>query len=231
LTRPRFDALLITCEHASNAVPKRWRPAFRGKPEVLNTHRAWDPGAATLARELAKHFSAPLHEGVMTRLLVDLNRRAKSPNLHSSFTPPEARAELAAYHGSWRAAVLADARKLLKRGQLLHVSCHSFTPALKGETRNAEIGLLYNPAHRSEKNTADHWHAMLTSAMPELRIRRNYPYRGISDGITTWLHRQLKGNRYTGFEIELNHSFSAKPPAHWRNIRDAIRDVISGSLA
>ena len=43
-----------------------------------------------------------------------------------------------------RAAVAA-------RKQVLHVAVHSFTPVLHGERRNADVGLLYDPARPRER--------------------------------------------------------------------------------
>jgi predicted N-formylglutamate amidohydrolase len=229
LTPPRFDALLVTCEHAGNAVGSR-AAAFRGQPDVLRTHRAWDPGAAVLARELAAACHAPLHEGQFTRLLIDLNRRENSKAVFSSYTPLDARGQLLEFHRNWRAAVLADALRLSRRGRLLHVSCHSFTPEMHGEVRNAEIGLLYDPRRALEKRTADAWHAALREALPGARVRRNYPYKGISDGVTSWLRRELPATRYAGFELELNQSFAAKPAREWKATREAVISVVHKSL-
>jgi predicted N-formylglutamate amidohydrolase len=223
LTPPTFDALLVTCEHASNAVPARWHKAFAAQPAVLKTHRAWDPGALILASELAAEFNAPLHQGEMTRLMIDLNRRESSKSALSSFTPQDARDELLAYHRKYRDAVLHDALRL--KGRLLHVSCHSFTPELKGEIRNAEIGLLYDPRVKLERSAADAWHAALATALPDMRIRRNYPYKGISDGITTWLRKQRKN--YAGFEVELNQAFCAASASSWSAVRRAIVESIA----
>ncbi|MCA8914402.1 MAG: N-formylglutamate amidohydrolase [Planctomycetes bacterium] len=225
MTPPRFDQLLITCEHASNATGTY---PFANRP-VLSTHRAWDPGALTLARELAKAAGVQAHTGKLTRLLIDLNRREGSKGTFSEYTPEAGRAALLAYHRNWRSAVLADARRLAAKGRLLHVSCHSFTPELHGEVRNAEIGLLYDPRRKLEKATADAWHAELCESLPALRIRRNYPYRGTSDGVTTWLRREI-GRRYAGFEIELNQSFAAKPPRDWADVRRALIAAIQHTL-
>lgn len=230
MTPPRFDTLLVTCEHACNAVG-RHGAAFRGQSDVLHTHRAWDPGAALLARELAAACDAPLHEGRFTRLLIDLNRRENSKAAFSAFTPYAARGQLLEFHREWRATVLADAQRLAKHGRLLHVSCHSFTPELHGEVRNAEIGLLYDPRRELEKRTADAWHAALREALPAMRVRRNYPYRGISDGVTSWLRRELPATRYAGFELELNQGFAARPAREWKAARQAIIRVVRASLA
>jgi len=225
LKRPPFDALLLTCEHASNSA-WRWPQAFAAEPQVLDTHRAWDPGAAVLARELAVRAGAPLFEGEFTRLLIDLNRMANAPAAFSEFTPPDARPELTAWHERWRGRVLESARELMSRGTLLHVSCHSFTPVLDGVTRETEFGILFDPAVRLEADFADWFGHALVTRCPDHRTRMNYPYDGTSDGITTWLRTQLEPGRYAGIEIELNQSFAAGAPELWLPERVAIIDAI-----
>ncbi|MNC89676.1 hypothetical protein D3C83_56490 [compost metagenome] len=39
-----------------------------------------------------------------------------------------------------------------------------------------------------------------------MRVRRNYPYRGIADGLPTWLRRRYPNARYGGVELEVNQS-------------------------
>ncbi|MCA8912748.1 MAG: N-formylglutamate amidohydrolase [Planctomycetes bacterium] len=223
MTPPRFDALLVTCEHATNAVPARFKRAFARRPGVLKTHRGWDPGAAVLARELEHAFGVKAHYGRMTRLLIDLNRREQSPTLCSEFTPHEARTALIeTYHRPWREAVLAEARELCRKGLLLHVSCHSFVPAWLGVVREVDIALLYDPRRKLERETALEWQHGLRQTRPGFRVRRNFPYRGVTDGVCTWLRKQLPANRYAGLEIEMNHLFSALPARQWGDIRAAI---------
>ena len=59
----RRDRLVVTCEHAGNVVPERYRPLFVGHEHLLPTHRGWDPGALLLAREMAERFDASPREG------------------------------------------------------------------------------------------------------------------------------------------------------------------------
>lgn len=231
MTRPAFDALLVTCEHATNAVPSRFRRAFATNPEVLHTHRAWDPGAAVLAADFERAFGVNAHVGTMTRLLIDLNRRPQSPGLCSEFTPPDARSELiTSYHQPWRAGVLAEAKNLCANGKLLHVSCHSFVPVWQGIDRNVDLALLYDPARKLEKLTADAWIQTLPEVRPGFRVRRNNPYRGVTDGVCTWLRKQLPATRYAGLEIELNHRYSSLPARGWRDIREALVNAVKSSL-
>ena len=48
------------------------------------------------------------------------------------------------------------------------------------------------------------WHAALRAAAPELVLRRNYPYRGVSDALVTHLRRRYGSRGYLGMELELN---------------------------
>lgn len=230
-----FDAFLVTCEHASNAVPVRWRGPFAETPDVLETHRAWDPGALKLATEFAREFDAPLFKGQVTRLLVDLNRRETGKGVLSDFSrqfDPEKRvALLNLYHRPYRVAVLDAVNHLLRdHRRLLHVSCHSFTPVLDGQTRSAEIGLLFDPRRKPEDTLCKAWRKALAAALPKHRTKLNYPYKGTSDGMTTWLREQFSARRYAGIEIELNQSFAAQGPASWAHVRGALKDTLRACL-
>ena len=75
--------VLLTCEHASNAVPARYRGCIAANARVLATHRAYDLGAKVAARTLARSLGAPLHEGNITRLLVEAGNKLNSAFLRS----------------------------------------------------------------------------------------------------------------------------------------------------
>lgn len=207
--------LLLTCEHAGNEVPARWRPLFRGADALLRSHRGWDPGALGLARALARATGAPLIATRRTRLLADPNRSEGHPRLFSERTrdlPPEERERLLA--SVWRPhrdAVAARVAALRAEGAtILHVGVHSFTPVLDGVRRTADVGLLYDPARGAEAETAARWQAALAAIEPALRVRRNYPYRGTSDGLTTTLRRRW-ADGYLGIELEVGQALLTGP--------------------
>jgi predicted N-formylglutamate amidohydrolase len=75
---------------------------------------------------------------------------------------------------------------------------------MRGEVRNCDIGLLYDPVRRGEMRFVDAWSAALHAAAPELTVRRNYPYRGTSDAFVTHLRRRHADARYAGVELEVN---------------------------
>jgi len=210
-------------------VPREYAAGFRGQREVLNTHRAWDPGAAILAEQLRDDLQVVAHFGEFTRLLVDLNRRETSPAVFSEFTPETRKQDLLAYHRRWRAEL--QAYTLLDAEPSLHVSCHSFTPVWNGVERRVDVGILFDPSRRIEATLARSWQSKLAALLPGLRIRRNNPYRGVSDGTTSWLRKLHTPNQYAGIELELNQRFASLPAKEWAGIRAAIVKVVGNNLA
>ncbi len=203
--------LLLTCEHAGAEVPPRWRPLFRDSAALLASHRGHDAGAWSLARRLARALSAPLVGHHLTRLLVDANRSPGHPAFFSELTRELPRAErrrlVATCWAPHRHRVESRVATLLEGGAtVLHVGVHSFTPVLRGEVRRADVGLLYDPSRVGEAAFCAAWKAALLEVAPELRVRRNYPYRGVSDGLTTALRRGLPPDRYLGIELEVNQA-------------------------
>jgi predicted N-formylglutamate amidohydrolase len=205
----RRDALIFTCEHGGNRVPARYRSLFAGSERVLESHRGWDRGALVLARALARRLGAPLLAATTTRLLVDHNRTATHRGAFSGYVEglsaeEKARMLDALYWPHRRAVERAVAREVRSGRRVVHVAVHSFTPVLRGVRRNADLGLLYDPARPGERVLCERWSRELRISRPELRVRLNYPYRGTSDGLTTALRREHAAASYIGIEIEMN---------------------------
>jgi predicted N-formylglutamate amidohydrolase len=220
-------AFLVTCEHGGKRVPRRYRDLFVGHEALLHSHRGYDPGARAMARDLADALQAPLIVATTSRLLVDLNRSVNHPRLHSdlirSLPDAQRREILARYYLPFRnraertiAAAVAGGRRVI------HVSSHSFTPVLDGVVRRADVGLLYDPARPGEASLCSAWRAGLRSRMPALRVRRNYPYRGTSDGFTAYLRRRFGPVDYIGVELEISQRLVDGGEAAWRQLRAVI---------
>jgi predicted N-formylglutamate amidohydrolase len=231
MTRPR---LLFTCEHGGNRVPAAYRSCFAGADRVLRSHRGYDPGAIEAARFLARRHRAPLIEAMVTRLLVELNRSRGHRGLFSEYTrrlDPGIREEiLLRYWKPHRDRVEAAVAGGVRRGTVLHVAVHSFTPRLAGVTRNAEVGLLYDPRRPGEPAFCRAWRRAIRAGDPGLRVRLNYPYRGAADGLTTALRRQFDGERYLGVELELNQARLADP-ARRAPLLEAVIAGLAAALA
>lgn len=201
--------LIITCEHGGNEVPPPYAHLFQGHEAVLASHRGWDPGALSVAEELAAQLVAPLLATTVSRLLIDSNRSPGHRQLFSPFSRslPRAAKEAIAqrYYHPHRDRVLQAVTTAVAAGRtVLHLAIHSFTPVLANETRRADLGLLYDSQRQREQAFCRAWLAPLRTAWPQWQIRRNYPYRGRADGLATWLRGHFAPSRYLGLEIEIN---------------------------
>ncbi len=231
----RIDGIVFACEHASRSVPRRYRALFRQRASLLDSHRGWDPGALELARTLAVRLEAPLFRGVVTRLLVDLNRSLQSPTLFSEYAlrleEKERLALLARYWEPYRHAVRnCLEQRLADRRTVLHFSVHSFTPRLRGEARRTDVGLLFDPRRPAEERFARTLRAALQSELPELRIDMNEPYSGVSDGLTTTLRSEFPRGRYLGLEFEVNQRYARGERASWRALQKHIGNALVAAL-
>jgi predicted N-formylglutamate amidohydrolase len=212
--------VLVSCEHGGNRVPAKYVPLFAGAASVLATHRGYDLGALELARAFGRRLGVTPFTATTTRLVVDLNRSPGNRNVFSAFTrslpATERAAALAAHYWPYRNAVEEAVAQAAPspRTPLLHVSTHSFTPELRGEVRNCDVGFLYDPARRGEVRFVEAWYAALREAAPSLVLRRNYPYRGISDSLVTHLRRRFGARGYVGMELEINQKHVGTPG--WR---------------
>jgi predicted N-formylglutamate amidohydrolase len=201
--------LLVSCEHASNRVPAAYAPLFAGAADVLATHRGYDVGALDVARAFGRKLGVTPFAAKATRLVVDLNRSPGNRNVFSVYTrslsAEQRAAALETHYWPYRKAVERSVAQALAGGEtVLHVSTHSFTPVLRGEVRNCDVGFLYDPREAGEVRFVEAWYAALADAAPDLTLRRNYPYRGVSDSLVTHLRRHHGRRGYVGMELELN---------------------------
>jgi predicted N-formylglutamate amidohydrolase len=179
----RTGAWLLTCDHASNAVPKAVNGGTLGLAEHdMNRHIAYDIGAAGVTRALADALEAPALLSNFSRLVIDPNRGADDPTLlmklydgtiiegnrHADAAEKQRRIDLcyAPYHRAYET--------LAQRPQTVLVSIHSFTPQLKGRQRRPwEIGVLYHHDTRMA-------HPLINSLTTALNspVGDNEPYVG-----------------------------------------------------
>lgn len=202
-------SVIVTAEHGGHDVPPEYANLFRGEDDRLASHRGWDPGTLKLARHLAKGLDATPITSTVTRLLVDLNRSAHNPRVFSELTrslPREERVSLLErfHRPHWDRVLAAVSRGVGSSGLALHLGVHSFTPELDGKIRTPDIALLYDPSRPLELELATLWADALSEALPDREVRRNNPYRGAADGLTSALRRRFAATRYIGLEIEVN---------------------------
>lgn len=229
------QALVITCEHGGNHIPEAYQDLFQDQG-LLDSHRGFDAGALSMAKDLAIAFAAPLVSATISRLLVDLNRSVGNRSLHAKVIqglPKDKREQiLQQYYLPYRTQAEETIRQTIaEHGKVLHISSHSFTPVLGGKERRADIGLLYDPIRAGEIKLCQHWQADLKAYQPQLIVRRNYPYAGKGDGLTSRLRQQLSPTIYMGIELEINQKHIFNAGQQWKNLRKVIVESLARVLA
>lgn len=226
---------MITCEHGGNRIPEPYRDVFRPYRALLQSHRGFDAGSLSMARALAKAFGAPCVAATVSRLLVDLNRSTGHPCLHYGairrLPEPVRMGILEQHYQPYRTqAEHLVMQAITRHGGVVHLSCHSFTPELEGKTREADIGLLYDPARPGEVALAARWKAAIEALEPELTVRRNYPYAGRNDGLTTSLRKRFAPEVYIGVELELNQKHVLRGGRQWASLRETVIESLRAAL-
>lgn len=222
--------LVISCEHAVNAIPNAFSYLFEADPAVLNTHRGIDFGALNAAKTLSAAFRAPFIQAQATRLLIDCNRSLSHPACFSSITKPLPKTTrqtiIDTYYTPYRETVLQHLEKTIAQyGYVIHLSMHSFTPVFNDIIREADLGFLYDPKRVHERRYVQSLIRIMHEQSPSLHIRRNYPYKGSSDGFTSTLRKQWPDHQYIGIEIEYNQGILEQFETISASLIKALRQV------
>lgn len=212
--------LVLSCEHASWTLPPGVDLGV--PPDVLRSQAGWDHGAFEIASHLSEATGVHVHAGLFTRMFVDLNRDAGHPDAipavcygapvpgNAGLADGDRRARLAAFHEPYWAAVRRDVlARLVDRDHVLHLSSHTFDPALDPARRTFDVGVLYDPAYAFEAELAERLLFHLRGA--GLDVRANEPYTGLGPAVCTSLRRELAGRRYAGIQLETSHAVTHTP--------------------
>ncbi|MGE3871814.1 MAG: N-formylglutamate amidohydrolase [Parvibaculaceae bacterium] len=192
---------VLTCDHASNRLPRRIGNLGLSADEMLS-HIAWDPGALDVATGLSAALDAPLVIGNYSRLVIDLNRPPSSlghiPATSAGIAIPankalpqrERDARLQSFFLPYHDAIsdLLDARARLAMPILL-VAMHSFTANYPGQTRPWHIGVT----HRFDQGLGAEIIRLLRQRTT-LSIGDNQPYQiDDVDDMTIPVHAEKRG--------------------------------------
>ncbi len=210
----RPDAsLVLTCEHASAAIPHPW-----SLPEtdnwLLATHWAWDLGAADLTRALAAAVELPAVLARFSRLLIDANRDLGSDTLllpraegraiavNERVDIDELERRIAWLYRPYHEAVSAVVTEHPRAGVL---SIHSFTPSYEGgPPRPMEIGVLFD----RDVEVAE----MVAQSLGEdgWAVALNEPYSG-ADGLMFAAHHHASAQSRVALELEVRQDLCDDP--------------------
>jgi predicted N-formylglutamate amidohydrolase len=176
----RSAPFVIVCDHAGRALP-RALGTLGLSPSELETHIAWDIGAAGVAQHLARALDAPLFLQRYSRLVIDCNRPltaadsipAESGGVsipgNQRLTEAQAEARALAIFGPYHARI---SELLARRQRYALIAVHSFTPELYGARRPFHAGVLYERDARLAAPLLS-----LLRQEPGLVVGDNEPYR------------------------------------------------------
>jgi predicted N-formylglutamate amidohydrolase len=230
-----YKSLIISCEHAGNFVPHNYKNLFEKDRLSLYTHRSIDFGALEMGRCLQEETGAEFYYTEVCRLLVEANRSLDARDLFSEFSDklPEEEKEkiLRRYYHPYRDKVEEAIKTCIHiTGSALHFSVHSFTPILNGDMREADIGILYDPARKDESCFAESLAQTLNKDIPGLIVRHNEPYKGTDDGFIPWLRGRFPEEQYTGIELEINQKFPLGDIGKWDILKTKLAKAIACSI-
>lgn len=202
--------VIVSCEHAYNAVPKGYAYLFKGKEEVLNSHRGYDIGIQPVAKALAEALECVYYEFPYSRLLIEPNRSLHHPDLFSAYSKDldniVKKYLISRYYLPYREYVEEAIIPQIKKKRVVHLSMHSFTPVWQGKERQVDVGILFDDSDEAETRFSLALQSKLQQSLPRYRICLNEPYLGIDDGFTSYLRTKYTTDNYLGVEIEIKNS-------------------------
>ncbi len=204
--RPDGGQLVLSCEHASAAVPAEYTNLGLGADDLAG-HIGWDIGAAAVVTALSRGLGVPAVLSAASRLLVDCNRDLSDADLmpHTSHGTPipgnavidaaERAARLARFYDPFHTAV--DTQLAQRPGAAL-LSVHSFTPSLRGAERGFDVGVLFDDFDDVARAFADR------IASSGFSLRLNEPYSGLN-GLIYSARRHGRRHGVLYLELEINN--------------------------
>lgn len=228
----RGAPFLISCEHAANALPPE-----RSWPEedqwIIDSHWAWDPGAADIVALLAEATGAAAVMAGFSRLYVDPNRPMDSPTLireraddrqiflNQGLSESDRQARIDRCYTPYHEALFREAQR---DGDLL-LSIHSFTPDYEGCQRPMEVAVM----HVDQEEAAIRWCGIFTAAGFPTVI--NEPYSG-KDGFMHSVYQAAEASGRRAMMLEFRQDIiTPKADAIVQAIQACLEDrCVKGEL-
>jgi len=222
----RGGPLVLTCEHASCAIPLEYDDLGLDTEEIRE-HIGWDIGARAVTEALATAFDATAVLSGVSRLVIDCNRDLADHDLivteshgvripgNDGIDAAERQRRIRDFYQPYHETIDAV---LGKQRDALLFSVHSFTPKLNGRPRRFDAGVLFD----EHAAAAERFGQALADA--GFKVRYNEPYSGL-DGLifSARTHGQRHGLCY--LELELNNGLLREAAA-----AQAVADRVATAL-
>ncbi|MEZ5582692.1 MAG: N-formylglutamate amidohydrolase [Candidatus Competibacteraceae bacterium] len=234
LLNPNGQAsVILVCDHASNAVPKRMNNLGLDAKE-LTRHIAWDIGAAEVTRHLSTRLDAPAVFGGYSRLLIDCNRPPGDPTsiaqvsdgtfipANHSLSDVEADLRCETFFWPYHHAITNTLAHLWRHGRApALIAVHSFTPVFGGLRRPWQVGILWNRDPRLALPIMER-----LRAYPAINVGDNEPYSGRQLGFTMETHAGAAGLAHVEIEIRQDQLADAAGCVQWAELLGDILEVV-----
>ena len=225
-------AFLVTCEHGSNQVPTWLEKDFVSEQNTVLSDSgsmvagdSYDAGALDAATYFARQLRCPLITAKFSPAVVDVNRSLGQRGVFSPITrklsAKQKKRIVSEIHEPYQKSLETAVERQLRKDELLiHLSVHSFATfesaqSPEGEdraltARRTDLGLLYDPSRQYELALCLDWYDDLFYSLPLLRVRRNYPRRGVSQSLLASFRQKYPADCYIGIELQLNRAWCVR---------------------
>ncbi len=216
--------LLLVCDHASFAVPKKLG-RLGLDDSIFDLHIAYDIGAAEVAKGLAKRLDAPCVLAGFSRLVIDVNRPPGHPHSiipendgipipgNQNLTPADRRSRVRDLFETYHDAVNRALARLWDRGPApALLSIHSFSPRFGDKPRPWDIGVLWNRDPRIAVPLMENLERF------ELNVGDNEPYSGHDLAYTIDMHGAAAGIPNCAVEINQEQVTTRAGITRWTDI-------------
>ncbi len=207
------SSIVLTCEHASYAVPRDYRN-LGIEDDDLRRHIGWDIGARWVVEALSHALDAPAVCSRYSRLLIDCNRDLHDHDLivpesdgtkvwgNADVSDEEKERRIDEFYRPYHDAIDQLLRERTNQKTILF-SIHSFTPVLGQKARPFDLGVLFDQHEDLAQEVGQRLHHQ------QYRIRYNEPYSGL-DGLifSARSHGDRHGLLY--LELEINNELIAQ---------------------
>ncbi|HRY23113.1 MAG: N-formylglutamate amidohydrolase [Geminicoccaceae bacterium] len=227
---------LLLCDHAGHEVPRAVGDLGISR-DNLTRHIGWDIGAAAVTRRLASRLGATALLNHVSRLVIDVNRRPRTPTSipavsdgcvvpgNEGLDESEVDRRIRDYFLPYHRAIARGIARFRRGGRIpVLVAVHSFTPHLNGEDRPWPIGVLWRGDRRLAGPVLE-----ALRRRPNLLVGDNQPYSGQREfGFTITFHAQRTRLPHIMFEIRQDEIADARGAAAYATL---IGDCLEPALA
>lgn len=198
--------VLLVCEHASNRIPEEYADLGLSKTDKAS-HAAWDLGALDISKKLSKLLDATLVISTVSRLVYDCNRPPSSPDAmrpkseqivvpgNRALTPSDKTSRVETVYEPFK-DLLSDTITSYSHKPIL-VTIHSFTREYYDQTRDQDIGLIYDQDSQLSLAMMKH-----SQSFEDYKFALNEPYSK-EDGVTYTLKLHGTDNGINNVMIEV----------------------------